>query len=76
MRYNLVVEGIDVEVQLIDQASTDTAIALKEYLSNNPEEANKYAETIAKMRTAYLDKLFKFKSQVSKRAVNFYKNKK
>lgn len=69
VRYNLVIEGIDVEIQLTNQKSLDTAVALRDYLNKYPKEAKKYAQTVAKMRKEFLENMFKLKEDFAQKAI-------
>ncbi len=74
IRYGLVVEGIDVEVQLISQQATNAAMALRDYLNSNPKEAKAYADYIAIMRKDYLAQMFEFKRGFTEKALKHFNN--
>src|SRR5262249_22036404 len=69
-RYNIIIDGIAVEIQLTNESSLGAAVALRNYLNKHSNEAKSYAKSAAKMRKDFLDKMFKLKSSFTQKAVS------
>ncbi len=70
IRYNAFIDGIEVELQLIDKKSSDTAVALRDYLNAHPIEAKRYAQEVARMRKVFLTEMFEFKQTFALQAIS------
>ena len=68
-RFNLVFDGIEAEIQLVNAETMQASIALRDYLNKYPEERTRYAEHIAEMRQAFLKEMSEFKAGYAKRAL-------
>lgn len=69
VRFNVFLNGVEVELQLTDKKKMATAIALRDYLNANPDEAKRYAKSIATLRKGFLVNMSKIKEDFAKKAI-------
>lgn len=70
IRFNFFVDGVEVELQLIDKKSLEAAVTLRNYLNANRLEAKRYAKSIAELRKDSREKMFKIKADFTRKAMN------
>jgi GrpB-like predicted nucleotidyltransferase (UPF0157 family) len=69
-RYNLYMDGVEIEIQLASGASLQRAVALRDYLNGNSVAAKQYASSIMKLRQQFLKDMFKVKSTFTEKALH------
>jgi GrpB-like predicted nucleotidyltransferase (UPF0157 family) len=61
IRFNFFIDGIEVEIQVVDLAAVTDAVAFREYLRKHPKEARQYGEECTAVRRAFLASLMAIK---------------
>ncbi len=69
IRYNKIIEGIEVEIQLTDTKSMEVAVALRDYLNTHSQEARRCAKAVTELWKDFLEKMFQVKKSFSEKAI-------